>query len=182
MQDLARSNQTQAWEARLKRLAGSIDALAERDRQLMNHAKEMAALRRKAAAALHGVCAEFVTSVNRLLSQTEMLLDPVDFPQEAFRPEGSNLVQISVRGRILQVEFSSTDELVSTEDFRIPYTLEGSVRAFNQALLEKDRIEEQLIFYTLEDKNGLWRFFDARTYRSGVFDQEYLAGLMEQLL
>jgi hypothetical protein len=28
----------------------------------------------------------------------------------------------------------------------------------------------------------MWRFFDARTYRSGPFDQEYLIGLMEQLL
>ena len=28
----------------------------------------------------------------------------------------------------------------------------------------------------------MWRFFDARTYRSGEFDQEYLIGLMEQLL
>jgi len=64
----------------------------------------------------------------------------------------------------------------------VPYTLEGTVRAFNQELLEKDLIEEQLIFYTLEGKQGMWRFFDARTYRSGPFDLEYLIALMEQLI
>jgi len=47
---------------------------------------------------------------------------------------------------------------------------------------DKDIIEEQLIFYTLENHKKMWRFFDARTYRSGPFDQEYLIGLMEQLL
>ena len=71
---------------------------------------------------------------------------------------------------------------MSTEDFRVPYTLEGFVRAFNQELLDKDIIEEQLIFYTLEKGGKMWRFFDARTYRSGQFDQGYLVSLMEQLI
>ena len=57
---------------------------------------------------------------------------------------------------------------MSTEDFRVPYTLEGSVRAFNQDLLNKDLIEEQLVFYTIEKTRSLWRFFDPRTYRSGT--------------
>ena len=43
-------------------------------------------------------------------------------------------------------------------------------------------IEEQFIFYCLEKKRKLWRFFDARTYRSAPFDEEYLISLMEQLL
>ena len=78
------------------------------------------------------------------------MLDPPDFGQEAFREEGRNLIQMNVRGRILQIEFGSTEELVSTEEFRIPYTMDGSVRAFNQDLLEKDIIEEKLLYYTLE--------------------------------
>ncbi len=82
----------------------------------------------------------------------------------------------------MQGEFSSTPELVSTEDFRIPYIISGSVRAFNQMLLDRDVIEEQLLFYTLEKRMRMWRFFDPRTYRSGPFDQEYLVCLMEQLL
>ena len=109
-------------------------------------------------------------------------LDPSSFAEGAFQEHTANLIQINVRGRILQVSFYATPELVSTEDFRVPYTLEGCVRAFNQELLEKDLIEEQLLFYTLENAKKMWRFFDARTYRSGPFDQEYLIGLMEQLI
>ena len=41
---------------------------------------------------------------------------------------------------------------------------------------------EQLIFYCLEKSRYQWRYFDARTYRSGPFDQEYLVTLMEHLL
>jgi hypothetical protein len=89
---------------------------------------------------------------------------------------------MNIRGRILQVEFEVTPELVSTEDFRVPYTLQGFVRGFNQELLEKDLIEEQLIFYTLEEPQPIWRFFDVRTHRSGPLDQDYLASLMERLV
>jgi len=28
----------------------------------------------------------------------------------------------------------------------------------------------------------MWRYFDARTYRSGAFDRDYLISLMDQLL
>jgi hypothetical protein len=38
------------------------------------------------------------------------------------------------------------------------------------------------LFYTIEKPRQLWRFFDARTYRSGPFDADYLTGLMEQLV
>ena len=89
---------------------------------------------------------------------------------------------LETRERILQAAFEATPDLLSTEDFRIPYTLSGSVRAFNQALLEKDLIEEQLIFYTIERHRSMWRYFDARTYRSGALDRDYLVSLMDQLL
>jgi hypothetical protein len=176
------TNHTQTHEARLKRLARSIESLAVKDELLLRHAKEMTALRRTAAADLHAICADFVNSLNRLIQTTEVQLDPRTFSAEHFRDDNTNLIQINVRGRILQVGFRATPELVSTEDFRVPYTLEGTVRAFNQELLDKDLIEEQLIFFTLEHHKRMWRFFDARTYRSGPFDQEYLIGLMEQLL
>ena len=105
-----------------------------------------------------------------------------EFSPDAFQEDGKNLFQINVQGRILQVEFEAAPELISTEDLRIPYTLQGVVRAFNQELLDRSLIEEQLLFYTLEKDKKMWRFFDARTYRSGPFDQEYLISLMEQLL
>jgi hypothetical protein len=176
------ANQTQNRDARLKRLAASIDALAEKDESFLRRAREIASLRQAAAADIYAICADFVNSVNRLLARTEVVLDPPSYNGNCFQEDLINLVQVNVRGRILQVSFSATPELVSTEDFRVPYILEGTVRAFNQELLDKDIIEEQLIFYTLENHKKMWRFFDARTYRSGPFDQEYLIGLMEQLL
>lgn len=169
-------------DTRLKKLAANIQALSEKDAAVMRHARDIIALRRAASAELYTICSEFVNSLNRLLENAEVSLDPPEFPPAAFQEHIPNLVQINIRGRILQVEFEATPELVSTEDFRVPYTLQGYVRAFNQALLDKDLIEEQLLFYTLEKDKKLWRFFDARTYRSGPFDQEYLIGLMEQLL
>ena len=131
---------------------------------------------------MHAICAGFVNSVNGLLIRGAVTLDPPEFSYAGFRDDASNLIQMNIRGRILQVEYTPTVELSSTEDFRIPYTLEGFVRAFNQKLLDKNLIEEQLIFYTLEKTGNMWRFFDARTYRSGAFEQEYLVGLMEQII
>ena len=111
-----------------------------------------------------------------------MVLDPPEFSPDAFLEDAKNLFQINVQGRILQVEFEAAPGLISTEDLRIPYTLQGVVRAFNQELLDRSLIEEQLLFYTLEKDKKMWRYFDARTYRSGPFNQEYLMSLMEQLI
>ena len=166
----------------MKRLAENIDRLAEKDEDLLRRGRETTELRRAAAAQLHGVCVSFVGELNRLLARTEVRLDPETFNLSQFEPEMPTLIQIQVRGRILQVAFTATPELVSTEEFRIPYILEGSVRAFNQQLLDKDLIEEQLLFYTLEGRGNMWRYFDTRTYRSGPFDQEYLTGLMEEVI
>jgi hypothetical protein len=176
------ANQVTARDARLKRLAECIEALTDKDEHTLRRAREIAELRRAAAADLYSICADFVNSVNRLLRQPVVELDPDAAGGHGFQEDAPNLVQINVRGRILQICFEATAEMVSTEDFRVPYTLSGTVRAFNQELLDKDIIEEQLIFYTLENHKKMWRFFDARTYRSGPFDQEYLVTLMEQLL
>ena len=175
-------NHARAQDTRLKRLAASIDSLAEKDEELLSHARDTARLRCTAALELYGICAGFVESVNHLTSQSTLILDPPEFSEASFLDDAPNLLQINVRGRILQMEFECTPDLISTEDFRVPYTLSGSIRAFNQRMLDKDLIEEQLIFFTIEKHGGMWRFFDARTYRSGPFDQEYLISLMEQLL
>jgi hypothetical protein len=167
---------------RLTRLAAGIEALAAKDEQLLRRAHEISDLRQRAAAELHHVCSGFTASLNRLLSRPELKVDPPDYPPGSFNEDGANLIQISVRGRILQVAFEATPELLSTEDFRIPYTLEGSVRSFNQEWLERNTIMEQLIFYCLEKNRYQWRYFDARTYRSGPFDQDYLVALMEHLI
>jgi hypothetical protein len=166
----------------LKRLAEDIDALAEKDEDYLRLSRQIEEMRRNAAAALYGICRDFVTTLNRLLANGELLLDPEQFSPSTFTDNGLNLIQISIRGRILQVTFSATPELVCTEDFRIPYTLSGTVRAFNQELLEKEVIEEHQLFYTVENKQRMWRFFDPRTYRSGEFDEDFLISLMEQLI
>jgi len=171
-----------AADARLRKLAEGIAALTKKDGLVLERAREIADMRNAAAAEIYALCAEFAAGLNRLLAQAEVRLDPPESSVVEFWDGAPCLIQINVRGRILQIEYESTAELVSTEEFRIPYTLAGSVRAFNQELLEKDLIEEQLIFFTLEKHRRMWRFFDPRTYRSGPLDQEYLVTLMEQLI
>src|SRR3954454_13131412 len=107
---------------RLKRLAKEIEALAGKDESDQRRARDVEGLRRRAAVELHSVCARFVESVNRLLPRPEVELDPAVYTEERFHEELPNLIQINVRGRILQAEFGATPELISTEDFRIPYT------------------------------------------------------------
>jgi len=148
----------------------------------MRKAYEMGMLRRQAARELHVICGDFVRDLNQLLAEIKLEFDPERYDPENFQEAGINLFQINARGRILQIKFEATPELISTEEFRVPYALSGAVRCFNQELLEKDLVEEQLLFYTVEKSRKLWRFFDARTYRSGAFDADYLAGLMEQLV
>ena len=166
----------------MKRLAQSIDALAEKDSGFLSMARHMEQVRRAAASELYAICRDFVNSLNRLMAKGELMLDPEEFSDSSCQEAAVNLLQISVRGRILQVAYSATPELVSTEDFRVPYTLAGAVRAFNQELLDKEIIEEQLVFYTVEKDRRMWRYFDPRTYRSGTLDQEYLVSVMEQLI
>jgi hypothetical protein len=167
---------------RLRKLAKMLDALARKDENLLRRAREVTSLRRQAALELHGICADFVRTLNGLLKETVVAMDPEDYQPDHFRDEDINLFQINARGRVLQMKFEATPELISSEDFRVPYILSGAVRCFNQQLLEQDLIEEQLLFYTVEKTRNLWRFFDARTYRSGPVDMDYLTSLMESLV
>jgi len=173
---------SRAQKERLKKLAQRIDALAGKDEGVIEKTREIASLRRQAALDLHGICADFVRALNEFLARTGLAFDPEDYHPDSFQEHGIHLFQINARGRILQITFEATEELVSTEDFRVPYILEGAIRCFNQRLLEQDLIEEQLLFYTLEKRRTMWRFFDARTHRSGVFDADYLTSLLEQLV
>ena len=167
---------------RLKKLAQAIEALAVKDDALIQKTQEISSLRRTAAVELHAICSEFVRQINQYVSKTPLQFDPPEYGPDSFHDNGINLLQINARGRILQLEFSSTPEMISTENFRAPHILEGSVRCFNQDFLEQAVIEEQFIFYCLQKRQNLWRFFDARTYRSGPFDREYLISLMEQVV
>lgn len=171
-----------AQQDRLSRLARQIETLAQQDEHLMMKTSEIAALRRQAACALHAVCAEFAGSVNRLLPAPVLDLSPAEYTEALFRDSGMNLIQINARGRVVQIAFQATEELVSTRKYKIPHTLEGEVRAYNQEMLEHTEIEDYLLFFCVEKERNTWRFFDWRTNHSGPFDREVLITLMERLV
>jgi hypothetical protein len=167
---------------RLARLAREIAALAQKDEHLMLKAAEIAALRRQAACAMHAVCAAFVASLNHLLPEPVVELSPAEYSEAMFRDSGANLIQINARGRIVQIVFQAPDPMVSTEKFKAPYILDGEIRAYNQQMLERVDIDDQLLFFCMEKDRNLWRYYDWRSNRSGVFDRELLVSLMERLV
>jgi hypothetical protein len=167
---------------RLTRLAKAIEAIGESDRKLVEQSTEVDRLRLRGAMDLYRVCSAFVGKVNDKLSQPSILLDPPSFSEGSYNDGGANLFQINLRGRILQIEFSPTVELYEDDDFRRPYVLRGTVRSFNQDLLEHGSIDEQMIFYCPANDTALWYFFDGRTYRSGRVAESYLVAELERLL
>lgn len=167
---------------RLTRLADAIEAIAESDRRLLDEIAAVDRLRSRGAVELHRRCAAFVDKVNARLSEPVILLDPPSFAEGNYRDEGPNLFQINLRGRLLQVEFSATGELHEDDDFRLPYVLRGTVRSFNQELLDLDNVDEQMIFYCPSGQTGIWYFLDSRSYRSGQVGEDYLIAEMERLL
>jgi hypothetical protein len=104
---------TEVSGSRMKRLAQSIEALADKDGELLRMSRQMEQVRRNAACELHTICRDFVNSLNRLTSKVELTLDPDRFSDASFQEDAVNLIQINVRGRILQVGFGATQELVS---------------------------------------------------------------------
>jgi hypothetical protein len=166
----------------MARLASAIEAIGTHDRKLVEETARVDRLRAQGAADLHSVCRNFVFSLNERLSAPAVALDPVDYAAGHFSDAGPNLFQINLRGRLLQIEFSSTEELFSTDDFRQPYILQGTVRSFNQELLEHNTIDEHSIYYCLEGSGGAWRYFDCRTYRTGKITADFLASELERLL
>ena len=143
-------------------------------------------LREEGAASLYRLCREFVDELNGKLSQPALVLDPQEWTAHSFNDSGPNLLQISLRGRLLQIEYSATDEPYSSEDFRHRYVLRGGVRSFNQSFLEQDTVDEQQIFFCEggdhPSKDPAWHYFDARTYRTGIISVDYLAAELERLL
>ncbi len=169
-------------ESRLQKLVRKIEATAKRDEERLREAQEIARRRASAALDLHTTCAAFVDSVNRLLPAPMLELSPPSYTPESFRDPGSNVFQINVSGRIVHLEFQATDTPTSIEKFRIPYILEGSLRAFNQELLDMSAIPEQLLFCCL-DRNGLrWLWSNPRTQQAAPLDQEHLIAVLDRLV
>jgi hypothetical protein len=167
---------------RLARLARAIETIAGRDQRLIDESSQVDKLREEGAAALYAICREFVDALNGRLSEPDLVLDPPEWKADSFNDSGSNLLQISLRGRLLQLEYAPTDEPYSTEDFRHRYVLQGGVRSFNQNFLERDTVDEQQIFFCAHDNGAEWHYFDPRTYRTGRISMDYLIAEMERLL
>lgn len=167
---------------RLERLAENIEALARKDEERIQEAHHIDELRREAAAELHSCCARFASSVNRLLNKVTLELSPPEYDVGAFRDPAVNVFQINAAGRVIHIKFQATDTLTSTEQFRIPYILQGAIRWFNQEMLDHTIVTETMLFYCVEKDRGRWVVFDPRTHRVVPFDQDYLVALMERLV
>lgn len=167
---------------RLTRLAREIEAIAGRDQLLMDESSLVDGIRAEGAASLYDTCRKFVDELNGRLKEPALMLDPPQWTPDSFDDSRPNLLQISLRGRLLQIEFSATDEPYSTEEYRHRYVLEGAVRSFNQNFLERDTVDEQMIFFCAHESVPVWHFFDPRTYRSGLVSMEYLTSELERLL
>ena len=166
----------------LTRLAKSIEAIGERDRSLLNESTQVDRLRTEGALALHGLCRRFVDMLNTQLSAPALQLDPPDYSAGYYHDSGINLFQINLRGRLLQIEFTATEELYSTEEFRLPYILEGAIRSYSQQSLERDTLDEQAIFCCPRNGALSWHYFDYRTYGTGLVTPEFFATEMQRLI
>ena len=171
-----------ARDDRIARLAQQIGSLARKDELLLLNEAEVLDLRRKGACELHSICADFVASVNGLLSPAVLELTPPEYAPEMFRESDVNLIQVNAQGRIVQVVFEATREIFSTEKFRIPYILEGEIRTYNQEMLERIRIHSQALFFCVEETRTTWRYFEWRHGSTGVFSRDLLVSLLERLV
>ena len=167
-------------EEAARRLARQIEAASKSERFSVD-AEAVGGLRQRGAAELHRVCAEFVSSVKKNLSEAEIELAPPAYSPETFREAGVNVMQISSQGRQVQITFSAGAQLVSTTKFRIPYVLEGEVRAYNQKMLERFEIVTLSVFYCVGEEVSGWRFYDWRTLHTGPVSQDFLVELMAAL-
>jgi hypothetical protein len=173
---------SRSHEERLRRLARNLEKLAEKDRERIKADEEFLALRQAAAAELHQLLADFVGEVNALVTEVNLDLSPVRWVAGSLNYNEPNIFQINVSGRVIQVSFQVTDKLRERVEIRTDYTLVGSVRWFNQELLEREEVREDRLYYCVGRTDRGWRFVDARSQKIGAFGAEYLAGLLEQLV
>jgi len=168
---------------RLTKLAQHLDRLAERDDKAIEEMERVDAARRQGARLLHALCADFTQHLNASMTKTEMMLVPTEFDPQQYRDDAPNLIQMSLRGRIVQIQYEAPEQIWATENFRHPYILHGAVHGFNQALLERDLMEEQLLFYAQNGKKTEfhWHYFEPRTYSTGRVTEDYLTTLLARL-
>jgi hypothetical protein len=165
----------------LARLVEKLDQLPARDELRLRQARELENQQNEASAQMYGLCRDLVNSLNAMLENMVVELSPEAYAASQLAESGV-LFQINASGRIVQITIFPREGSASSEHFRLPYILRGAVRWFNQEYLERQAIEEQLVYYCLDGASGRWRYLDARTRRLGVIDREFLAATIEQLL
>jgi len=166
---------------RMRKLARALDMVAEKDRQELARQHAIEQVRREAAAELYGICRRFVDELNALMSEVKLDLAPPAYEGRNFHDSGPNLFQINLNGRLIQFTFRPTDTPTSTDNFRIPYTLEGNIASFNQQMIEHDEIRDQRLFYCIDRNGNGWRYQEGTAGRHGVVDSDYIAALLERL-
>lgn len=166
---------------RMRKLARALDLVAEKDRQELARQFALQQVRREAAAELHTICRRFVDELNSLTGQVKLDLSPAQFDAGHFQENSATLFQINLNGRLIQFTFRPTESMISTDNFRIPYTLEGHVGSFNQHMIEHDEIRDQRLFYCLERGINRWRYQEGGNGRNGFVDSDYIAALLERL-
>ncbi len=174
---------------RLRRLALKIEELRRKDDAAASRRHEIERQREGAVRELHELCTRFAERLNSYVREDRLEVTPEELLQEI--PSDCRLqFMMNVRGRVLLIDLEAPSSQVSTELFRKPYIVQGEVRFFNQEYLENARIEEHGLFFCPGEgpresdgrRRGAWLFWNGRTYKSGAVDENYLAGLMEELM
>ena len=169
-------------EARFRKLAGRIEELRRKDEASRQNRTRVRDQRNEAVRRLWETCRLFTERLNSYVEQDRLELSPEEPPEE-FSEENQVQLLLNVRGRVLLLDIRAPASLVAAANFKKPYILEGEVRFFSQESLEDDRVEEHGLFFCPdEDKDGTWMFWNGRTYKSGRVDEDYLAGLLEQII
>ncbi len=176
-------------EDRFRRLGQKIEDLRRKDEAAAQRRQEIFHQRDLAARSLHEICRRFVERLNVYIQDDPLQLVPPEMPDDPDE-ESRQQFMLNVRGRMLLISLEAPPTLVSNENFRKPYILQGEVRFFNQELLDDARVEEHGLYFCPAEgpkdgggrRIGLWMFWNGRNYKSGPVDEEYLASLLEQLM
>lgn len=172
----------QTRDSRLARLAKNLDAIPAKDQLRIRKEQEIETLRQRGAMELYRLIEEFVKSLNTRVSQVSIEFTPEHYDARDVHNPAQNLFQINTAGRVVQVNFAAHEESVSTERFRTPYILDGVIRWYNQDLLDREEIREELLFLCFEKGVTTWVVYDLRRHRSCTFDDDHLVDIMEQLI
>jgi hypothetical protein len=167
---------------RLRKLARKLDEIPAKDEVRIREARELESRQAEGGADLYNLCRELVDALNSVLKNMQLDLTPAEFHADSMQSSSGTLFQINANGRIVQLAIYPPENSLSTEHFRMSYVLRGAMRWFNQEYLERQEIQEQLLFYCLSGDKYSWRYLDPRSRRVGIVDQEFLAETLEQLL